>query len=261
MWLNGKLIEKQTGDARPEYELHFEPPNKGDEAEYTVKVRAWDGRGNSAMKVYTLHYRTVSEGDALGNVNIVVDATTVGLGIIDSATFPIVQGDTAKSVLDRFFEEYGYEASYNGPYLARLSRGDICSGAAIPERLRQLIERDGFPFSNSSDRDSLGEYDFTMASGWMYSIDGSVYEGRDLDSYTLSKNTTIYLRFTLAYGKDIGGGGSGKGKLSGYCGTWTGGGYHEKPHGTFTVIERIEPTAEAPGLIRSACSVCGEPKE
>ncbi|MBQ7284189.1 MAG: hypothetical protein IJW74_05020, partial [Oscillospiraceae bacterium] len=68
VWLNGKLVQKQTGDATPEYQLHFEPPNVGDYATYTVKIRAWDGKGNSTFKTYTLNYHTVSEGDYLGEV-------------------------------------------------------------------------------------------------------------------------------------------------------------------------------------------------
>lgn len=233
VWLNGQLVPKQTGDSRPEYELHFEPPNVGDYAKYTVKIRAWDGKGNSTMKIYTINYHTVSEGDYLGTVQIVLDATTVGLGIIDSATYEIVQGDTAAGVVIRFLEEYGYEPVYSGSakvgfYLRSISRGDLCYGAKVPDSLWNMILRDRIQLSGHSDRDSLGEYDYTMGSGWMYSINGSVYPGRGLSEYKLSKNTTIYLRFTLAYGKDIGGfdaTGQGIGSLSSYCGVWINGGF------------------------------------
>lgn len=267
VWLNGQLVPKQTGDSRPEYELHFEPPNVGDYAKYTVKIRAWDGKGNSTMKIYTINYHTVSEGDYLGTVQIVLDATTVGLGIIDSATYEIVQGDTAAGVVIRFLEEYGYEPVYSGSakvgfYLRSISRGDLCYGAKVPDSLWNMILRDRIQLSGHSDRDSLGEYDYTMGSGWMYSINGSVYPGRGLSEYKLSKNTTIYLRFTLAYGKDIGGfdaTGQGIGSLSSYCGVWINGGFTPLDH-NYVETERREPTDTEDGYVHYRCSKCGEEK-
>ena len=254
VWLNGELVPKQTGDSRPEYELHFEPPNVGDYAKYTVKVRAWDGKGNSTMKVYTINYHTVSEGDYLGEVRIVLDATTVGLGIIDSATYEIVQGDTVADVVLKFLEEYGYERKYEGNYLRWISRGDLCSGAQIPNALKRMIERDGNIEFRSHRRDTLGEFDFTSGSGWMYSINGS-YPNRSLSDYQLSKNTTICIRFTLAYGKDIGGDLDGQS----YCGIWINGGYTQLEH-RFKETDRLEATETEDGYIEFTCSKCGEIK-
>lgn len=268
VWLNGELVPKQTGDVRPEYELHFDAPNVGDEAQYTVKVRAWDGRGNSTLKVYTFLYHTVSEGDSLGQVSLVLDATTVGLSILDSASYDIVQGDTAAGVVLRFLEDYGYSAVYDGSstvgfYLRRISRGGMCAAASVPERLWSMILRDGIQLSGASSYDSLGEYDYTMGSGWMYSINGSIYPGRGLSDYKLSSDTTIYLRFTLTYGKDIGGydaTGQGYGSLSGYCGIWSGGGYTPLEH-RYAETERLEPTQTEDGYIRYTCERCGETME
>lgn len=265
VWLNGRLIHKQTGDARPEYELHFEPPNVGDTARYHVEVRAWDGKGNSTYKIYDLNYRTVSEGDHLGSVSIVLDATTVGLGILDSAVYDIAQGDTVASVVKKFIEEYGYEAVYDPTtfYLRELIRGDLCYYAKVPDALWDMVvNRDGIPASYPADRDSLGEFDFTYGSGWMYSINGQVYPGRSMAAYTLDKNTTIYIRFTLAYGKDISGydalGGS-FGKLSSYCGVWINGGFQALSH-DFLEESRQEPTATEEGYVEYKCSKCHELK-
>ena len=257
VWLNGELVPKQTGDSRPEYELHFEPPNVGDYAQYTVKVRAWDGKGNSTMKVYTINYHTVSEGDYHGEVRIILDATTVGLGIIDSATYPIVQGDTVADVVLTFLEEHGFDWKYEGKYLRWISRGDLCSGAQIPNTLKQMIERDGNIEFRSHRRDALGEYDFTSGSGWMYSINGT-YPSRSLSDYPLSKNMTICIRFTLAYGRDIGGDLDGRS----YCGMWTNGGYTplENQH-DFKETDRVEATETEDGYIEFTCSKCGEIKQ
>ena len=266
--LNGKVVPKETGDARPEYSLHFEPPNVGDYADYQVTVLVWDGYGNSAIRVYDFRYHTVSEGDSLGSVTLKLDATTVGLGIIDEAVYPIVQGDTVAGVVVKFLEDYGYEVTYDnsiavGFYLRGISRGDLCRRAQVPEKLWTMILRDGIDLSGYSNRDSLSEYDYTMGSGWMYSINGSVYPGRGLSDYRLSSNTTIYIRFTLAYGKDIGGydaSGKGQGSLSSYCGLWINGGYQALDH-DFRETDRQEATEEEAGFIRYTCTKCGEEKE
>lgn len=265
VWLNGELIPKQSGDTRPEYELHFQAPNVGDRAEYTVRIVAWDGEGNSAMKQYTFEYHAVDDGDTIGAVTLLLDATTVGLGILDSAEYEIAQGDTAAGAVIRFLEDYGYDAIYDGTatlgfYLRGIERAELCAGAQIPEALWSMILRDGIALSDYSDPDSLNEYDYTMGSGWMYSINGSIYPGRGLSDYPLTDNTTIYLRFTLAYGKDIGGydaTGQGHGELSGYCGVWINGGYTPLSH-DYVQTARVEPTQSQDGFVEYTCTRCGD---
>ena len=267
VWLNGELIPKHSGDSRPEYELYFEPPNVGDYATYTVKVRAWDGKGNSTMKVYTINYHTVSEGDYLGEVEIVLDATTVGLGIVDETTYEIFQGDTVADVVIKFLDEYGYDATYDGSanvgfYLRKIERGDLCRGAKVPEKLWKAILRDGITLTQGPHRDILGEHDYTIGSGWMYSINGSVYPERGMSNYRLSNGMTINIRFTLAYGKDIGGydaTGSGYGSLSSYCGVWINDGYTPLEH-DFEETDRVEATETEDGYIEYTCSKCRETK-
>lgn len=84
-------MEKSYGDSQPTYELYFEPPQLGDEETHIVRVLAWDGNGNSTMKVYTVTYHQISEGDPAGSVDVVLDATTIGLGILDTGTLDIVE--------------------------------------------------------------------------------------------------------------------------------------------------------------------------
>ncbi len=264
--LNGETVQKHGGDSSPEYDLHFERPNVGDEKVYKIEIVAWYGI-NSTYWSKTLVYHATAEGDITGTVKIVLDATTVGCGILDSETYDIVQGDTAADVVLRFLEEYGYESTYDGSsknafYLRRISRWDMCSDAEIDEHLWEMILRDGINLnSNTHSRDSLGEYDYTMGSGWMYAVNGS-YPGRAMSNYYLKDGDTLYLRFTLAYGKDIGGysaTGGGYGSLSGYCGTWIGGKYTPQEH-KFVEVDRKEPTEDEDGYIDERCSRCGEEK-
>ena len=265
--LDGKTVEKSYGDSQPTYELYFEPPQLGDEETHIIRVLAWDGNGNSTMKVYTVTYHQISEGDPAGSVDVVLDATTIGLGILDTGTLDIVEGETAASVLLRFLQERGYEPDYQGSttmnfYLRRISRGDIAYHANVPEHLWELILRDGITTNDNYDRDSIGEFDYTQGSGWMYSINGTLYEGTGMSGYKVRNGITIYVRFTLSYGKDIGGydsTGGGYGSLSSYCGLWINGGYQALGH-DFVETDRLEPTETEDGYIHYRCSKCHEEK-
>ena len=265
--LDGKTVEKSYGDSQPTYELYFDPPQLGDEETHIVRVLAWDGNGNSTMKVYTVTYHQISEGDPAGSVDVVLDATTIGLGILDTGTLDIVEGETAASVLLRFLQERGYEPDYQGSttmnfYLRRISRGDIAYRANVPEHLWELILRDGITTNDNYDRDSIGEFDYTQGSGWMYSINGTLYEGTGMSGYKVRNGITIYVRFTLSYGKDIGGydsTGGGYGSLSSYCGLWINGGYQALGH-DFVETDRLEPTETENGYIHYICSRCHEEK-
>lgn len=65
----------------------------------------------------------------------------------------------------------------------------------------------------------------------MYSINGTLYEGTGMSGYKVRNGITIYVRFTLSYGKDIGGydsTGGGYGSLSSYCGLWINGSYQAR---------------------------------
>ena len=265
--LDGKTVEKSYGDSQPTYELYFDPPQLGDEETHIVRVLAWDDNGNSTMKVYTVTYHQISEGDPAGSVDVVLDATTIGLGILDTGTLDIVEGETAASVLLRFLQERGYEPDYQGSttmnfYLRRISRGDIAYHANVPEHLWELILRDGITTNDNYDRDSIGEFDYTQGSGWMYSINGTLYEGTGMSGYKVRNGITIYVRFTLSYGKDIGGydsTGGGYGSLSSYCGLWINGGYQALGH-DFVETDRLEPTETEDGYIHYRCSKCHEEK-
>lgn len=68
---------------------------------------------------------------------------------------------------------------------------------------------------------SIGEHDFTMGSGWLYAIDGSEYPNHGMSEHYLSDlegdSHTLTIRYTLAYGWEVGSGASGYGDEVGYC--------------------------------------------
>lgn len=98
----------------------------------------------------------------------------------------------------------------------------------------------------------------------MYAIDGEVYPGRSMSLYPVQPGMTIYLRYTLAYGKDIGGfveDGASYGSLSSYCRLWINGNLNgqELAH-DYREVDSLEPTASEDGYIEYMCSRCHENK-
>lgn len=227
---DGEEITNPTGNDIYEYMLYFGKPESGETAEHTVTVLAWDEAGNSRLVQYRVTYRHVEEGQVNGHVRVVVDATTVGVGILADETVEIIQGRPASYTLLAALEQMNFSYDFAGTemvgfYIRSISRGNAFARAAIPEDLRRLLEEDGMEFREPCTKNKLGEYDFTQGSGWMYRVNDSAYAGKGLSEWYLNDNDTLYLRYTLAFGKDIGGTNSGFGRLENYGGMWIDGGF------------------------------------
>lgn len=265
-------VTNPSGEALPvtvhgeSYEMWLERPNVGDVNVFTIRVTAWDEDGCSASyKVYTLTYQAVDSGNVIGKATVVLDATTVGMGVLDTFTgVEVRQDENIAELLCKLLPENGYELDYAGSskigfYIRALESGSINTGT-IPARLWEMVQRDNIGLMDKGTADSLGEHDYTRGAGWMYSINGSVYEDRGMSERYLQDGDTLYLRFTLAYGKDIGGyettGGS-YGRFSSYCYRYVDGGETFLGHGTMKEIERVEPTAENAGYLIRECERCG----
>ncbi len=179
-----------------------------DEGENTIDIRITDGEGRTADYRYIMHCTGLQPGEEKGHILISLDAAVLGLGeIIAPYELRIHEGETGEAVLRRFFAENGITPEFRGfeeVYLARLSMPRIAAGAAVPEELKKRIDADGIVWSGQQDADSLGEYDYTVGSGWMFSINGS-FSGYSLSKAIFEDGDVVRLRFTLAYGKDIGG--------------------------------------------------------
>ena len=262
--LDGVVQTNPTGSTVFEYHLVLTPPNVGDDIDHVVTILAWDDEGNSTFRKLILPYHRVGEGDENGSIHISIDATTLGLGIIIDDDYTVHEGENAAEVLLRLFEDYGIEAQFSGTprlnfYLRRIVWGDIAYSVEIPPELWELILRDGITLTDQHDRDSIGEFDFTRCSGWMYCING-MYPGIGLSEYYPINGDELCLRFTLALGKDIGGydatgSGGSEGSLSSYCGLWIDGGFIQLEH-DYELIQRVEPTDDEDGFIEYRCSKC-----
>lgn len=285
--LDGKEITQYTGSGASglEYKLYLEAGNVGSKTEHTVTVLAWDDKGNSTLKTYKIVYKTRDSGEKIGTATVRLDLSVLGLGIIEApVSTDIFQDVPASYAVKEVLEKLGYTIAYdgsldNGFYLTRISRNMAFKYAQIPEELKHLLELDGLSVTVPKPqvgKNSVGEFDYTMGSGWMYSINGA-YPGKGLSEYFLSDGDTLTLRFTLAYGKDIGGGNSGanSGALQKYCGKWVDGRYipnHTYKDGVCAICGAVDPehthneteeitrpaTCTEAGEKTYTCSICGE---
>lgn len=257
--MDEKDITNPTGSSTYEYVLYFPKPIAGETEEHKVTVLAWDDTGNSKLQEYRVVYRSNDEGEVIGQVRVVVDATTVGMGILADEKADIIQGKPASYTLLSALEQMNFEYEFAGTemigfYIRSISRGNAFKKAEIPQQLYEMIQKDEIEMRTPCSKNTLGEYDFTQGSGWLYSVNGGNYAGKGLSEWYLNDGDTLYMRYTVAYGKDIGGTESQFGRLQSYCGLWIDGGYIPLTHTYETT--RVEPTKTQDGYIEYRCSKC-----
>lgn len=144
---------------------------------------------------------------------------------LEDSTWP---GSTEEEVLDAIDARFG-----------------AGTGLAV---LWRCLYRNGLNKSAGSGS-TFGEFDYTSGSGWMYSIGGSYYPGQSMSAVHLRDGDVLTLRYTLAYGWDIGGGSDNYGNVVGYC--------VEGRNGTIYVNHRWETAEDPDGSIRYVCRCCG----
>ena len=114
--------------------------------------------------------------------------------------------------------------------------------------LWRCIYRNGLNKS-SGGSGTFSEFDFTSGSGWLFSLDGTYYPGQSMSQYYLQDGDVLTLRYTLAYGWDVGGGTAGYGNTIGYCVTAVNGSYY--------INHQMEQVENTDGSIRYVCHCCG----
>lgn len=173
----------------------------------------------------TLHWRgdyggTLDTGFYLRSLN-----TDYHADALEDAVWP---GSTEEEVLDAIDARFG-----------------AGTGLAV---LWRCLYRNGLNKSAGSGS-TFGEFDYTSGSGWMYSIGGSYYPGQSMSAVHLRDGDVLTLRYTLAYGWDIGGGSDNYGNVVGYC--------VEGRNGTIYVNHRWETAEDPDGSLHYVCRCCG----
>ena len=163
----------------------------------------------------------------------------------------ILQGDTAAKTLLTAADYIGVEILFDGTAESGFYVRGVAGYSGVPEvpaELWELILRDGLTVTGSPSGALLAG-DFTTNSGWMYSINGTLFPGKGLSAYNLSDGDVLYIRYTVAEGKDIGGSGGGNGNLDGYCGIWSDGGYYELDHEYYEIDRGAD-------YVEYECAIC-----
>lgn len=201
--LNGEELTPLWSDAsKTSFMLAFT-----DEGENIVTVTVGD-----ETLTYTIIYQLAADGELIGYATWSVEMLSLGLDyLIEPVRFPIYAGENAAAELVKLLEEHGYSCKYTGSvesgiYFSSINNVDLptsLSECNVPEQLMEKLEENDFPDHGASG-DSLGEFEYTKGSGWMYSVNNVFPNVGFSDSY-LCDGDIVRVQFTLAYGSDIGG--------------------------------------------------------
>ena len=177
------------------------------EGENTVVVSA-SADGETETQTYTIIYEKAQKGDVIGYATWSIEAFTIGNGyIVKPVKVPVKEGVNAARTLDQVLKDEGLSYSKTGSldnsfYLSSIKSGskklDIKEN--IPSVLKGQLDDIG-----DYDKASLGEFDFTSLSGWMYCVNNVFPNVGFADTY-LADGDVVRTQFTLALGSDIGGG-------------------------------------------------------
>lgn len=190
------------------YYLNFE------EGQNEVKILLTDDDGREKEYTYIINYVPPDENQKIGTVTVSMDAAVLGLGsLIPPVKVDLLAGDNLAKVINRAMEAKGYTPVYTGStdsgyYLKAVGRSGIGSRCNIPEALKNEITEYGIPWHGSAEEperaaNTLGDDDYTAWSGWLVILDGEFIStsAADLDPVD---GSIIKIRYTLAYGMDIG---------------------------------------------------------
>lgn len=186
--------------------------NEGSNA---VNIKATDDEGwSTTLPVFTVYKGEDGQDEPAGSITVSIEAGTIGLGTILPATsIDYYQGEQLSSVVLRLLQNTGFDWRNNGSatsgfYLKAIGRGGIASGAAIPDDLMKHLQDANCQLS-SHEANWIGEFDFTMNSGWMYFVNGE-YMNVGMSSCFPGDGDEIRIRFTLYSGADLGVGSDGE---------------------------------------------------
>ncbi|WP_040193225.1 DUF4430 domain-containing protein [Clostridium culturomicium] len=217
--LNGVVYQNNWQSEYTSYLLFFEGGINA------LDVRITDSEGRYTDYSYKINCTTIEDGEKIGEITLSIDANVLGLGyIVAPVQVDVLQGETASYSISRFLEENGFTYDNTGSldvgfYLARLARPGIGVGVAIPEDLKQAIDEDGLEWKDQRYDDSIGEFDYCQGSGWMYSVNGA-FPNYGLSDAVFKDGDVVRIRFTLAYGRDIGGATATGGSGGNYSKVW-----------------------------------------
>lgn len=153
--------------------------------------------------------------------------TNLQANALEDSSWP---GRTEEEILDAIDQRFGKRSN-----LATLWR---------------CLYRNGLNKSSGSGS-RFGEFDYTSGSGWLYSVGNTTYyPGQSMSKVYLKDGDVLTLRYTLAYGWDVGGGTEEYGNTVGYCITAVNGSFSVPNH-------QYETVDNGDGTTTYRCRCCG----
>lgn len=179
------------------------------------KIVVSSDRGKTEQ-VFAMTYVGADSDGKVGQVVFSLEGFTIGCGyFIEPTLIDIYKGENMAKALVRTLTEKGWTYKNTGSvesgfYLASIIGMDLDGNAIAPDLLEILKKKGPTIFDETIKRNkdgvySLGEFDFTQGSGWMYSVNGNYPNYGFADHYP-QDGEVIRVQFTLAYGSDLGGG-------------------------------------------------------
>lgn len=201
VWLNGLSVECIAQDRNSAYYLQLSGGAN------LLEIRVYDPEGRYADHAYTINSVSAQKGEQTGVITMSFDADTIGLGQLAAGSeVAIYEGDTGVDVIERFLQQNGFTGDFTGKgdqrYLSRIHKSGAFSGGAVNSELAELIKNDGIADSGTQYADSLGEFDYTYGSGWVYTVNGNM-PAYGMGKVNFTDGDTVRLAFTVAYGRDI----------------------------------------------------------
>ena len=138
-------------------------------------------------------------------VTVAVEKFTIGQGyLVEPVLAEITEGESTAQILDRVLNENGLRYDNTGSvdssfYLSWILDEAGSLTAEFPEVSLQHAEEQGINITNPRRRATLGEFDYTQQSGWMYTLNNDMPDVGMSDTEP-KDGDVIRIRFTAMMG-------------------------------------------------------------
>ncbi|MBQ0138714.1 MAG: DUF4430 domain-containing protein [Kurthia sp.] len=180
-----------------------------DQGKNTVVIKAWDSEGRISTKSFTIYAKNIEKNDSIGTATVSIDASVVGLGaIVPPTKIELYEGVNGAYTVDQFLRKNGFTYENTGTldsnfYLASISKPGMAKNLKIPEDMIKKINESTVTFEPTNfSPNSLGEFDLTSGSGWLYYVNGDVPNYGFSDAVFLDGDVIVY-KYTLLYGAEF----------------------------------------------------------
>lgn len=171
---------------------------------FTAFVMCFNIATTSAKNIWNVYYHEATETPY---IYCYVDATSVSLDEIVPYTEVEFEGDNCAEIFVKLLESEGLTPVYSGTteewfYLSSVEGVDT-SEIVVSEASKSYLTENNIEWTDQvAIEGSLGEFDFTDSSGWIFTVNGELLSCGMCD-YVPQEGDEIRLTFTLNYGEDL----------------------------------------------------------